>query len=93
MPASMPAAWRRSAAWASSSADGGASWQEAAPIEAPAGKDAMVRWQGAFSLGAGETLTLVVRATDGDGEVQTAQFSLPQPDGGSGRHSIQVSAG
>jgi hypothetical protein len=33
---------------------------------------------------------LVARATDGGGEVQTETFSLPQPDGGSGRHTIEV---
>jgi hypothetical protein len=33
---------------------------------------------------------LVVRATDGTGAIQAETFSLPQPDGGSGRHSIEV---
>jgi len=74
------------------SADGGRTWTEAAPLEPPPGKDAMVRWEGSFTLAEGEAVTLIVRATDGDGDVQAAQFTLPQPDGASGRHAIQVSA-
>ena len=74
------------------SADGGRTWTEAAPLEPPPGKDAMVRWEGSFTLAEGEAVTLIVRATDGDGDVQAAQFTLPQPDGATGRHAIQVSA-
>jgi DMSO/TMAO reductase YedYZ molybdopterin-dependent catalytic subunit len=74
------------------SLDGGQTWQDASPIEAPGGKDAMVRWQGAFTLEPDTTLQIVVRATDGTGELQTAQFSLPQPDGATGRHSVQITA-
>src|SRR5699024_3196722 len=33
---------------------------------------------------------LTVRATDGDGEVQTAQTAPPAPDGSSGWHSVEV---
>ncbi len=33
---------------------------------------------------------LAVRATDGDGEVQTSDRSQPRPDGATGRHSIVV---
>jgi len=72
------------------SADGGSTWAQALPLEPPPGRDAMVRWEGSFTLDEAETATLIVRATDGDGEVQTAQFTLPQPDGATGRHSIQV---
>ncbi|HYW87549.1 MAG TPA: molybdopterin-dependent oxidoreductase [Chloroflexota bacterium] len=74
------------------SANGGRTWTEAAPLEPPPGKDAMVRWEGSFTLAEGEAVTLIVRATDGDGDVQAAQFTLPQPDGATGRHAIQVSA-
>ena len=38
------------------------------------------------SLGAGP----VVRATDGTGQLQPETFNLPQPNGGSGWHSIDV---
>jgi DMSO/TMAO reductase YedYZ molybdopterin-dependent catalytic subunit len=74
------------------SADGGQSWEEATLLEPPAGKDAMVRWEGSFNLAEGQSVMLVVRATDGTGDVQTAQFVLPQPDGASGRHTITVSS-
>jgi hypothetical protein len=33
---------------------------------------------------------LVVRATDGSGQLQPETFNLPQPNGGSGWHSIEV---
>jgi Oxidoreductase molybdopterin binding domain len=74
------------------SVDGGRTWTEAAQLEPPPGNDAMVRWEGGFTLEEGEAVTLLVRATDGDGDVQAAQFTLPQPDGATGRHAIQVSA-
>jgi DMSO/TMAO reductase YedYZ molybdopterin-dependent catalytic subunit len=72
------------------SADGGATWQPASFIEGPVGRDAWVRWQGTFNAPPGATLKLTSRATDGSGVVQTETFSLPQPDGGSGRHSVEV---
>lgn len=34
--------------------------------------------------------TITVRATDGEGELQTDQVTLPTPDGASGWHSIHV---
>jgi len=75
------------------SADGGASWQAASPIEQQPGRDSWVRWQGSFNLAPGQTAQLVVRATDGSGVLQTDQFSLPQPNGGTGWHSITVRGG
>jgi DMSO/TMAO reductase YedYZ molybdopterin-dependent catalytic subunit len=74
------------------STDNSETWQTADLIEPMPGRDAMVRWQGTFTLASGATATLVVRATDGTGEVQTDAFSLPQPDGGSGRDTITVQA-
>jgi len=74
------------------SADGGANWRVARLLEAAPGKDAWVRWESGFDLAPGGAATLVVRATDGSGEVQTEEFRLPQPDGGSGRHTIEVAA-
>ena len=50
----------------------------------------MVRWEGTFTLEPGQPLTLLSRATDGLGEVQPEEFSLPQPDGASGWHAISV---
>ncbi|MDP8924378.1 MAG: molybdopterin-dependent oxidoreductase, partial [Chloroflexota bacterium] len=74
------------------SADGGDEWRVAELIERPAGRDVWVRWEGAFTLPAGESLTLMARATDGTGELQIEPFSLPQPDGSSGWHSLEVRA-
>jgi hypothetical protein len=74
------------------SADGGASWTLAEFLEPPPGRDVWVRWQGLFTLRAGAEATLVARATDGTGVLQVEAFSLPQPDGGSGWHSIDVRA-
>ncbi len=74
------------------STDGGGTWREATLLEPAPGRDAMVRWASTFTMPPDDTLALVVRATDGTGEVQTAQFMLPQPDGASGRHSVEVSS-
>jgi len=75
------------------SADGGQTWQMALFLEPAPGKDAMVRWEGTFTVAPGTTANLVERVTDGTGAVQPDDFSLPQPDGASGRHSIDVHAG
>jgi DMSO/TMAO reductase YedYZ molybdopterin-dependent catalytic subunit len=75
------------------STDGSQSWQEARILEASPGKDAMVRWEGTFRLPPDSQLSIVVRATDGYGDLQPSQFTLPQPDGASGRHAIQVRTG
>jgi DMSO/TMAO reductase YedYZ molybdopterin-dependent catalytic subunit len=74
------------------SADGGDHWYTANVIDRPAGRDVWVRWEGSFTLSPGETLTLIARATDGTGELQIEAFSLPQPDGSSGWHSLEVRA-
>ncbi|MBV8714029.1 MAG: molybdopterin-dependent oxidoreductase [Chloroflexi bacterium] len=71
------------------SADGGTTWQPASLLEAPPGKDAMVRWQATFEM-RDAPLTLVVRATDGTGVVQPEDFGLPAPDGSWGQDSIDV---
>jgi DMSO/TMAO reductase YedYZ molybdopterin-dependent catalytic subunit len=74
------------------SPDGGQTWFAARFLEPQPGRDAMVRWEGTFELAPGQTRTLLVRATDGSGELQPDDFSLPQPDGASGRHFIEVRA-
>jgi hypothetical protein len=38
----------------------------------------------------GSSLTVKVRATDGSGNIQTAQVTTVLPDGASGYHTIQV---
>jgi DMSO/TMAO reductase YedYZ molybdopterin-dependent catalytic subunit len=70
------------------STDGGATWRPARLLGAMPGSDAMVRWDATFPIGAGQTLDITVRATDGQGDEQTEEFQLPQPDGATGRPSI-----
>jgi DMSO/TMAO reductase YedYZ molybdopterin-dependent catalytic subunit len=72
------------------STDGGEAWRVAELIDRPAGRDVWVRWESSFTLLPGATLTLMARATDGTGELQIEPFSLPQPDGSSGWHSLEV---
>jgi DMSO/TMAO reductase YedYZ molybdopterin-dependent catalytic subunit len=72
------------------SADGGASWEVADLLEPAPGRDTWVRWEGRVRLPDRATHTLVARATDGTGTLQTEAFSLPQPDGGSGWFSTEV---
>jgi DMSO/TMAO reductase YedYZ molybdopterin-dependent catalytic subunit len=72
------------------SADGGETWQTADLTDTPAGSDVWVRWQGRFTIAAGEEATLVARATDGTGTLQIEAFSLAQPDGAAGWNSITV---
>ena len=75
------------------SADDGLTWQIAELLEPAPGQDAWVRWQGRFTLRPGSQMTLVARATDGTGELQSEEFKLPQPDGSSGWHHVVVRAG
>lgn len=72
------------------SADAGRTWRLASLVEPPLGKDTFVRWQTSVPLADGQSATLVVRATDGAGQVQPETFNLPQPNGGSGWHSIEI---
>jgi DMSO/TMAO reductase YedYZ molybdopterin-dependent catalytic subunit len=74
------------------SPDGGQTWSVADLLEPAAGRDAWVRWEGRFTLRSGARVTLVSRATDRTGELQIEAFSLPQPDGSSGWHTIDVRA-
>jgi DMSO/TMAO reductase YedYZ molybdopterin-dependent catalytic subunit len=74
------------------SQDDGGTWMPMKMLEPMPGKDAMVRWEGTFTLSNGEQLTLTVRATDGLGQIQTDDFQLPQPDGASGRDQVTVAA-
>ncbi len=72
------------------SADGQVTWQPTVFLDPSLGRDTWVRWQAEYDIAAGQKLTLTSRAIDGTGVVQTEVFSLPQPNGGSGRHSIEV---
>jgi DMSO/TMAO reductase YedYZ molybdopterin-dependent catalytic subunit len=73
------------------STDGGRTWQPAAVTPGP-GQDTFAQRTGTFQIAAGQTLQLVSRATDGTGALQIQTFNLPQPNGGTGWNSIQVSA-
>jgi DMSO/TMAO reductase YedYZ molybdopterin-dependent catalytic subunit len=74
-------------------ADGGRTWRAGEIVErAPVGKDAWVIWQGTFEMPASGKATLRARATDGKGALQIETFSLPQPDGASGWHTVEVAA-
>ena len=71
------------------STDGGASWADA-ELLASLGPSTWVFWRHAWRpLGPGPA-TLVARATDGTGAVQTDRRTDPFPQGASGLHSIQV---
>ena len=74
------------------SADDGDTWLPAQIVEPMPGKDAQVRWEGMFTMPAGGTVTLTVRATDGRGQIQTDDFQLPQPDGASGRDQVTLAS-
>jgi DMSO/TMAO reductase YedYZ molybdopterin-dependent catalytic subunit len=74
------------------STDGGDQWHVAELIERLPERDVWMRWSGELTLAPGATLTLMARATDGTGALQIEPFSLPQPDGSSGWHSIEVRA-
>jgi hypothetical protein len=67
--------------------DGG-EWQNAT-IATPIGPQTWVQWKWTWQAEPGDH-ALVVRATDGAGEVQTDQVTRPDPDGARGHHSIGV---
>jgi DMSO/TMAO reductase YedYZ molybdopterin-dependent catalytic subunit len=63
-------------------------WREA-KLSTPISKATWVQWTVDWDATPG-THTIAVRATDGTGEVQTAQESPPAPDGARGYHTITV---
>ena len=69
--------------------DGG-EWQEC-EISDPLNDATWVQWVLPWDAPAeGGTHEIKVRATDGDGEVQTAEETPPAPDGARGHHTIRV---
>jgi DMSO/TMAO reductase YedYZ molybdopterin-dependent catalytic subunit len=72
------------------SSDGGETWETAELAEPAAGRDTWVRWMSRFSIAADEDATLVARATDGAGNLQSQPFALAQPDGAGGWNTIKV---
>jgi len=63
-------------------------WQPAI-LATPIGPQTWVQWRFAWEATPG-THNLTVRATDGTGEVQTAEATSPAPDGARGHHAILV---
>ncbi|GAA1876052.1 hypothetical protein GCM10009751_39700 [Myceligenerans crystallogenes] len=53
------------------------------------GTDTWVQWRAELDLAPGDH-TVTVRATDANGEVQTAEVAPPAPDGATGWHSASV---
>jgi hypothetical protein len=70
------------------STDGGKSWADA-QLRPPMGKYTWTLWTYPWLPKQG-TFTLQVRATDGKGQVQTAERADTFPDGATGYHTIQV---
>ncbi len=64
-------------------------WREA-QLSQPLSQAAWVQWKVDWDLQPGAR-TVRVRATDGTGEVQSAQRTPPAPDGARGYHEVQVS--
>ncbi len=71
------------------STDDGESWRDATITDQPGPPISWVRWSLPWTPDPG-TYTLVIRATDGDGAVQTVDRDPPLPDGSSGWHTISV---
>ncbi len=70
--------------------NGGGSWQSA-KLKKPLSDLTWVLWEIPWQPAAG-TYTIVVRATDKEGNVQDPQLAPPLPDGSSGYHTITVNA-
>ncbi len=68
--------------------DGGDAWQEAT-LATAIGPQTWVQWLWTWPATSGDH-TLSVRATDGTGETQTAEYTRPDPDGARGYHQVRV---
>ena len=71
------------------STDGGRTWNEA-PFKAPLSPYTWVLWQATWTPTSEGAYGLQVRATDGQGMVQSNSGAASYPSGSSGYHSIQV---
>lgn len=70
--------------------DGGP-WKES-KLAVALNKDTWVQWEAALELSAGNH-ALKVRAVDGSGAVQSGAEAPPAPDGATGYHTVQFTAG
>ena len=71
------------------STDGGATWK-AAQVKDPLSKYTWVLWTAGYVPPDKENYSIVVRATDKTGKVQTIEMSPPFPNGATGYHTITV---
>ena len=71
------------------SADGGTSWQTG-EIEKPLGPNTWIFWKFGWAPTKPGRYTLVVRATDGTGQIQTNRQTDTFPSGATGYHEISV---
>jgi DMSO/TMAO reductase YedYZ molybdopterin-dependent catalytic subunit len=69
-------------------ADGSGDWREAT-LSTPISAATWVQWTFPWTATAGEH-SIAVRTTDGNGDVQTAERTRPDPDGARGHHTIRV---
>jgi DMSO/TMAO reductase YedYZ molybdopterin-dependent catalytic subunit len=68
--------------------DGGDTWREAT-LATAIGPQTWVQWRWTWQATSGDH-TIAVRATDGTGAVQAAEYSPPDPDGSRGLHQIHI---
>lgn len=71
------------------SVDGGATWKSAV-IKNPLSQYTWVLWTAGFTPIGKENYSIIVRATDKTGKVQTAEFNKPFPDGASGYQEVSI---
>jgi DMSO/TMAO reductase YedYZ molybdopterin-dependent catalytic subunit len=71
------------------STDGGDTWTDA-ELEAPPGEYAWRRWRHVFERDVGRSDEVVVRATDGEANLQTREESGPHPGGSTGWHHREM---
>jgi DMSO/TMAO reductase YedYZ molybdopterin-dependent catalytic subunit len=74
------------------SVDGGSTWH-VAKLEPPLSQDAWVLWTWQWMPSLPGRYTLVARATDGTGEVQTSHKQITVPNGATGYHQVTVEVG
>jgi DMSO/TMAO reductase YedYZ molybdopterin-dependent catalytic subunit len=74
------------------SADGGRTWTPA-DVKPPLSALTWVLWTATWTPAAEGVATLLVRARDGGGRVQTADAAPSYPSGATGYHKIQVTVG
>lgn len=71
------------------SVDNGATWKSAV-IKNPLSQYTWVLWTAGFTPTGNSNYKIIVRATDKAGQVQTAEFNEPFPDGATGYHTVDV---